>query len=426
MSGTEHDTHAQHAHDAAATRTADTRLTSVDAHRQRILADARVLPTHSVVLRDALGLVLADDVQNRWPVPLFDNSAMDGYAVRRADAVAGARLRVVADVAAGSSEDPSFGAGEAVRIMTGAPLPTTADAIVPLENTDIGTAISETPPEFITITEQPKPSAHIRLEGSDAEAGSIAVSAGVELGAWQLSSIAAAGHATISVHRRPRVAVISTGSELIDPAATPVRGQIPESNSILLSAALRASNVEVTLATTVPDDNDALQAAVDEALAVSDAIVLTGGASVGAFDVVKAVLDGAASIRFDRVAMQPGKPQGFGRIDGTLVFCLPGNPVSVAASFEMFVRPALRAMAGHADIDRPRVTRTAAVGWRTPAGRTQILPAIFNDQIVQPASRGGSGSHLVSSLADAEGLAIVPADVDHVDEGDAVTVMVLS
>ncbi|QPZ37525.1 molybdopterin molybdotransferase MoeA [Paramicrobacterium chengjingii] len=429
MSGHEHGQrehpheHGQHQHDACAT---GPQLTSIDEHRERILAEARVLPTHSVVLRDALGLVLAEDVQNRWPVPLFDNSAMDGYAVHRDDAVAGARLRIVADVAAGSAEDPSFGVGEAVRIMTGAPVPSAADAIVPLENTDIGTSISETPPEFITITEQPHASAHIRRKASDAEAGSIAVSAGAELGAWQLSSIAAAGYATISVHRRPRVAVISTGSELIDPAATPARGQIPESNSILLSAALRASGVEVTSSTTVPDDNDALRAAVDEARAVSDAIVLTGGASVGAFDVVKAVLDGTASIRFDRVAMQPGKPQGFGVLDNTLVFCLPGNPVSVAASFEMFVRPALRAMAGHADIDRPRVTRAAAIGWRTPAGRAQILPVIFNDQIVQPASHGGSGSHLVSSLADAEGLAIVAADIDHVDEGDAVTVMVLS
>lgn len=407
-------------------RPANHDLTSIEDHRERILAAAGVLPVETVPLRDALGLVLAEDVANRWPIPLFDNSAMDGYAVRRTDAVAGARLRVVADVAAGSPEDPALGEGEAVRIMTGAPVPSAADAIVPLENTDLGTAIDLTPPEIITITAEPAPSAHIRPAGSDAEADSIAVAAGVELGAWQLSSIAAAGHATVRVHRRPRVAVISTGTELIDPAATPERGQIPESNSVLLRAALRDSDVDVTLVTTVPDDNAALHTAVDEARAVSDAIVLTGGASVGAFDVVKAVLNGVGTVRFDRVAMQPGKPQGFGCVDDTLMFCLPGNPVSVAASFEMFVRPALRTLAGHPEIDRPLVTRTAAVGWRTPPGRTQILPVIFNDQIVQPASRGGSGSHLVSSLADAEGFAIVPGEVSHVDEGDAVTVMVLS
>ncbi|PFG30573.1 molybdopterin molybdotransferase MoeA [Paramicrobacterium agarici] len=401
-------------------------MITIDEHRARILGATQVLPAESVALRDALGLVLADDVENRWPVPLFDNSAMDGYAAHRADAVAGARLRIVADVAAGSPDDPAIGPGEAARIMTGAPMPKDADAVVPLEHTDLGTAIDETPPEVITVTEQPAPSAHIRRAGSDAESGSIAVGAGTELGAWQLSAIAAAGHASVTAHRRPRVSVISTGSELIEPGATPSRGQIPESNSVLLRAALRAAGVDVTLVSTVPDDNAALRTAMVDARAVSDAVVLTGGASVGAFDVVKSVLNGTASIRFDCVAMQPGKPQGFGRIDDTLVFCLPGNPVSVAVSFEMFVRPALRTMAGHADIDRPRVTRTAATGWRTPRGRTQVLPVIFNEQIVQPASHGGSGSHLVSSLADAEGLAIVPADVDQVHEGDAVTVMVLS
>ncbi len=400
-------------------------LISIDDHRERILAAAQVLPTQTVPLADALGLVLAEDVTTRWPVPLFDNSAMDGYAVRAADATPGARLRIVGDVPAGSSDDPSFGPGEAVRIMTGAPVPTDADAIVPLEHTDLGTAISETPPAEITVTEQPRPAAHIRRMGEDAEAGSLSVAAGTELGPWQLSSIASAGHDTVTVHRRPRVAVISTGSELVAPGATPARGQIPESNSVLLRAALTSAGADVTRVVTVPDDADELRAEVAAASAESDAIVLSGGASVGAFDVVKAVL-GGASVQFERVAMQPGKPQGFGVLDGTLMFCLPGNPVSVAASVEMFVRPALRAMAGHADIDRPRVVRTAAASWRTPPGRTQILPVIFNDQIVQPATAGGSGSHLVTSLADAEGFAIVPAEVDHVAEGDPVTVMVMS
>lgn len=400
-------------------------LISIDDHRERILAAAQVLPVETVPLADALGLVLADDVITRWPVPLFDNSAMDGYAVHAADATPGARLRIVGDVPAGSSDDPAFGEGEAVRIMTGAPVPTDADAIVPLEHTDLGTAISETPPTEITVTEQPRPAAHIRQRGEDAEAGALCVAAGTELGPWQLSSIASAGYDTVAVHRRPRVAVISTGSELVAPGATPARGQIPESNSVLLRAALTSAGVDVTRVVTVPDDAETLRAEVAAARAESDAVVLSGGASVGAFDVVKAVL-GAASVQFDRVAMQPGKPQGFGVLDGTLMFCLPGNPVSVAASVEMFVRPALRAMAGHADIDRPRVTRTAAASWRTSPGRTQILPVIFNDQIVQPATAGGSGSHLVTSLADAEGFAIVPAEVDHVDEGDPVTVMVMS
>lgn len=402
-------------------------MISVQEHRERILAVARALPVVRVPLADALGLVLADEVTSRWPVPLFDNSAMDGYAVRRADAVAGARLRVVADVAAGSALDPRLGEGDAARIMTGAPVPSDADAIVPLEQTDLGTAIGATPPDWITVTAEPLPGAHVRRTGEDASAGAVTVEAGVELGAWQLSAIASAGHDVVAVHRRPRVAVISTGSELIAPSETPARGQIPESNSVLLTAALRAAGAAVTRTVTVPDDADALHHALDTAAAEADAVVLSGGASVGAFDVVKAVLSPLASVSFDAVAMQPGKPQGFGTAGaGALLFCLPGNPVSVAASFEMFVRPALRAMAGHAEIDRPLITRIAGASWTTPKNRTQVLPVVYNDQITQPASHGGSGSHLVSSLADAQALAIIPADVERIDEGDSVTVMVLS
>jgi molybdopterin molybdotransferase len=398
---------------------------SADAHRARILAAARPLPVVSVALSDAQGLVLAETVGTRWPVPLFDNSAMDGYAVRRSDARDGARLRVVADVPAGSDLDPRLGAGEAARIMTGAPVPSDADAIVPLEQTDLGTAIGATPPPWVVVTSQPTPGAHIRRAGEDAAVGAIAVPAGVELGPWQLSSIASAGYDHALVHRRPRVAVVSTGSELVPPAATPRRGQIPESNSVLVSAVVRSAGAHIVSVHSVPDDEDGLRSVLKGVRA--DTIVLTGGASVGAFDVVKAVLDGVSSIVFGNVAMQPGKPQGFGTMDdGTLVFCLPGNPVGVAASLEMFVRPALLQLAGRTTIDRPRVTRAAAVPWRCPPGRMQVLPVVYDERTVRPASAGGSGSHLVRSLAAAQGFALVPAETDHVEEGDPVTVMVLT
>ncbi len=400
-------------------------MITVDEHRTRILDASLVLPAERLPLAAALGLVLAEDVSSRWPVPLFDNSAMDGYAVRRADAAAGAVLRIVADVAAGSSEDPPLGPGEAARIMTGAPVPSDADAVVPLEQTDLGIAIQETPPAQITVLTEPGQSAHIRRRGDDAPAGSLAVAAGTALGAWQLSSIASAGHDHVTVIRAPRVAVVSTGSELISPSATPERGQIPESNSVLLSAAVRAAGAEVVTVGTVADDPDALRRVLDELEA--DVVILSGGASVGAFDVVKAVLGGERDIRFDAVSMQPGKPQGFGVLDSRmLAFCLPGNPVSVAASFEMFVRPALRRIAGHAVIDRPRIVRSAAVGWRCPPGRMQILPVVFDENTVRPATSGGSGSHLVTSLAIASAFAIIPAEIERVEEGDPVTVMVLS
>ncbi|GAB3611337.1 molybdopterin molybdotransferase MoeA [Humibacter ginsengiterrae] len=404
-------------------------MITVEAHKERVLAAARPLPAERVPLADALGLVLAEPVHTRWPVPLFDNSAMDGYAVRRADAAVGARLRVVADVPAGSELNPPLGAGEAARIMTGAPVPSDADAIVPLEHTDLGTAISATAPEWVIVTTQPSAGAHIRHSGEDAPPGAISVPAGAELGPWQLSSIASAGHDHVIAYRRPRVAVISTGSELVPPSEAPRRGQIPESNSVLLSSALRAAGADVVGVRSVPDKESELRRVLDDLRreARPDVVVLSGGASVGAFDVVKAVLDGVGSIGFEPVAMQPGKPQGFGTMDdGILVFCLPGNPVSVAVSFEMFVRPALRKLGGHPIIDRPLVTRTAGATWTCPPARTQVLPVVYDEQTVRPASAGGSGSHLVSSLAAAEGLAVVPAHVGRVEEGDSVTVMVLT
>ncbi|MGO1320838.1 MAG: molybdopterin molybdotransferase MoeA, partial [Galactobacter sp.] len=279
---------------------------------------------------------------------------------------------------------------------------------------------------WIEITAEPKPAAHIRRRGEDIADGAVTLSAGTPLGPWQLGSAASSGYAQVPVHRRPRVAVISTGSELIDPAETPQRGQIPESNSVVLAAALRASGVEVVSVNRVRDDEGTrLAALVDSADA--DAVILSGGASVGAYDVVKETL-APRGVRFDKVGIQPGKPQGFGtRDDGALIFALPGNPVAVATCFEVFVRPALRKLAGHTGLFRTEVTRTASTSWKTPPGRAQVLPVVFTvPNAVAPATAGGSGSHLVASLSQAEALALIPAHVERVNEGDDITVMVLS
>lgn len=400
-------------------------MISVEEHRARILDTAPLLPSVRVPLPLALGAVLAEDVISRWPVPLFDNSAMDGYAVRSVDAAEGAELRIVADIPAGSSADPSLRPGEAARIMTGAPVPTDADAIVPLEHTDLGTVRRMDPPEQITVLTAARPGAHIRRAGEDAPAGTRAVAAGTELTAWQLSAIASAGHDTVLVRRAPRVAVISTGSELIPPSETPLPGQIPESNSTLIGAAVRAAGAELVSVRTVPDDAEQLREALGEIDA--DAVVLSGGASVGAFDIVRAVLEEDHDVLFQNVAMQPGKPQGFGVLrSGALAFCLPGNPVGAAASFEMFVRPALRKMAGHTVIDRSLVIRRASSGWASPPGRLQLVPVVFDDETVRPASGRGSGSHLVASLAAASGFALVDTHVKRVHEGDDLAVMVVS
>ncbi|PWH05486.1 molybdopterin molybdenumtransferase MoeA [Brachybacterium endophyticum] len=401
-------------------------------HRARLVDAVRRLPADQVDLAAARGLVTAEEVRTRHPVPLFDNSAMDGFAVRAEDAGEGARLRVTADVPAGSSEDPPVGPGEAVRIMTGAPTPTTADAIVPIEDVELedapdthGRHTPDAPPAWITVRRTPRPSAHIRREGEDTPFGDVAVAEGVELTPWRLAAVASAGYSRVAVVRRPRVAVLSTGSELVAPGEPLGRGQIPESNSVLLAAALEADGFEVAEVSWWRDEDGDELARHVEALE-ADAAIVSGGASVGAFDVAKHAL-GPLGVRFEKVGIQPGKPQGFGLVDGvTPVFCLPGNPVAVAVSYEMFVRPALRALAGHHDLLRPVVTRRARSSWRCPVGRAQALPAIMDEHTVAPASAGGSGSHLVVSLAAAEHLALVPAATDRVDEGDEIDVMVLS
>ncbi|MGO4455562.1 molybdopterin molybdotransferase MoeA [Arthrobacter sp. RAF14] len=398
-------------------------MITVEEHRSRVLASAGALPPVRVPLAAARGLVLAENVLNRWPIPLFDNSAMDGYAVRLFDATEGSRLRVVTDLPAGTELDPPLGPGEAARIMTGAPVPGDADAVVPLEQTDLGTAVGPTPPEWITVLQQAAPGAHIRRAGEESEAGSVAVPSGTVLGPLQLSALASAGAATVLVHPRPRVTVISTGSELIPPEATPRRGQIPESNSVYLAAALQDAGAELASVLTVHDDVETLRRALDSV--DSDVVILSGGASVGAFDVVKALLNGMGQIRFGPVAMQPGKPQGFGTLDdGTLVFCLPGTPVGVTVSFELFVRPALRALAGHRELDRPRLVRPAAIGWHSPRHKTQVLPAVLDgDQVLPSLRRRDASSHPRIAPAAVDALVVIPDGVEEIRAGDPVSVL---
>lgn len=389
----------------------------VDAHRERILAELRRPDPVEVDLADALDLVLAADVHTRWPVPGFDGSAMDGYAVRSQDARAGAVLRVVADVPAGSPLDPALGPGETARIMTGGAVPTAADAVVPLEDTDLGTRIGHEPPAEITVLEPPRPGAHVRPAGEDAAAGDPVVLAGTTLRPWHLSVVASAGHARVTVHRRPRVAVVCTGSELLRPGIEPGRGQVPESNTLLVSAFLRSVGADVVGVHTVPDDDQVLRDLLDATSA--DLVVLTGGASVGAFDVARTALEGSGTVRFEPVALQPGRPQGFGVLpDGLATVALPGNPVAVAVSLELFVGPAVRSLAGR-DPEHPRrVTWTAGVAWRSPAGRTQAVPVRLVDGLVEPTATH-HGRH-VEALAGAEGLVVVPPEVTHVAAGDQV------
>ena len=404
----------------------------IQTHRERILAAVTLIETETLSTMDARGRVTREPVRAAVDIPVFDNSAMDGFAVRYDDVRAASAahpsmLRVVADLPAGTDMDPPLRPGEAARIMTGSPVPSQATAIVPFEDTAGGLADSL---GNIAVTAAPRrDGAHIRRGGEDARAGDAILPAGVRIHPLAAASIAAAGVGTVAVSRRPRIAVVSTGSELMPPGTPLERGQIPESNSVLLAHLAQDAGAVVVVSTSVSDDGDGPRRAIIEAQRLdADAVVFSGGVSAGAYEVVKNTLGDVMT--FSRVRMQPGKPQGFGRTpDGILLFGLPGNPVSAAVSFEVFVRPALLAMQGATDLARPVIALPAATGWRTPPGRVQYLPVTIDRADprawrARPATSGGS--HLASGLGRAEAYAIVPAAVDAVSEGDIVDVMLIS
>lgn len=406
---------------------------SVEEQQLRILDRITRTAVRAVPLAEAAGRTLAEDAQARSAVPPFDNSAMDGFAVRFEDVANAAadepvRLRVVADVPAGSDLDPEMPAGSAVRIMTGAPVPSAADAIVPFEDTEGGLADSL---DTAVVRRAPRAAgAFVRRAGDDVAPGDRVLPAGTLLGARQLGALASAGIAEVRVSERPRVAIVSTGSELVAPGSPLSRGRIPDSNGILLAALAEDAEAEVVLRVVVDDEGAGPAEAVREARTHgAEVVVFSGGVSAGAYEVVRQTL--AADMEFVRIAMQPGKPQGFGVTeDGLLLFGLPGNPVSAAVSFEVFVRPALLAMQGRTAVHRPLLRLPAAVEWGTPPGRRQYLPAVIDRSDpaaprVRPATDGGSGSHLAVGLGAAEAYAIVPAEVERVSVGDLVDVMAL-
>jgi len=414
------------------THSAGDGLISVEDHLALVLDAAAPLDTYSVPLSAARGRTLREPVTAMVDIPVFDNSAMDGFAVLFDD-VADASpespvtLTVIADLPAGTELDPPIARGEAARIMTGSPTPTTATAIVPFEDTVGGLEDSL---GRITVVRSPTgPGGHIRRRGEDAVVGDELLPAGTVFGALQAAAAAAAGVAEVVVNRLPRVAVISTGSELAAPGTPLRRGQIPESNSELLEGLAIEAGAEVVLRATVPDEGDGPQRAITEAEALgADVVVFSGGVSAGAYEVVKNTL--GDRMTFTKLRMQPGKPQGFGVTDhGLLLFGLPGNPVSAAVSFEVFVRPALLKLQGRTDLHRPVLRLAAAAGWRTPAGRQQYLPVAIDRSDpgawrAVPVTRGGS--HLAGGLGRAEAYAVVPAEVAAVVAGDLVDVMLIS
>ncbi len=394
-------------------------------HRAAVLALAVLADTEELAPAAAVGRVLAESVLARGDLPPWDCSAMDGYAVQAVDLVGATpqhpvQLEVVGESAAGTPTPVAVGAGTAVRIMTGAPLPAGADAVVRQEVTDLGQPL-------VSISQRPRPSENVRPRGDDARTNDVVLAAGADLGPAQVAAAVAAGVERVTVRVRPRVAVLSTGAELVTAGSPLGPGQIHDSNSVLLAAAATAAGANVVHHGAVGDEVGRLRVVLAELEAEADLIVTSGGVSVGTYDVVKAAL--APQVDFVRVAMQPGKPQGAGRLPGgTPVICLPGNPVSAFVSFEVFVRPLLRAMLGAAVDDRPLTWCTVEDEWDTPVGRAQYMPVVLGPDegrgpTIRRAAAGGSGSHLVAGLARAQGLAVVPSHVHQVRAGDRLAVI---
>ena len=391
---------------------------------ERILATVSPLHAFQQPLMEALGLALAEDVVAPISLPSFDNSAMDGYAVV-ADDVAGATedspvtLPVVGEIGAGQSSILALSPGSAVKIMTGAPVPAGATTVVPYEWTDRGVA-------QVRIDRAAAPGQHIRPTGDDITEGDMLLEEGTVLGARHLGMLAAVGRATVRTRPRPRVVVISTGSELRDPGTPLGRDSIYDGNSFLLAAAARAAGAIAYRVGIVPDESHAFTEALSDQLVRADLVVTSGGVSEGDFDVVKESLSHHGTMWFGGVGMQPGKPQGFGTVgeDDTPVFTLPGNPVSSYVSFEMFVLPAIRRMMGKLPYVRPTSRARLTHGISSPPGKVQLVRGLHETDrggtFVSPV--GGHGSHLIGDLATANCLIEVPADTTAIPAGEMVAI----
>ncbi len=403
------------------------RLSTVDEHVERIVEAIEPLPPYDQPLLEALNLPVCENIVAPIDLPSFDNSAMDGYAVYHHDVVSASEdhpvhLPVVGEVAAGQTNFFALSPGTTVRIMTGAPVPQGADAIVPIEWTDGGIA-------GVRITRAPRRDEHVRHKGEDVQTGDVLLEDGSVLGPRQLGLLASVGRAQVKARPRPRVVVMSTGAELREPGTKLGHDSIYDANSYMIAAAARSAGAIAYRVGIVSDDAAEFRDALSDQLVRADLVVTSGGVSKGAYDVVKEVLSGLGTVSFGEVAMQPGKPQGFGFVgeDATPILTLPGNPVSSYVSFEVFVVPAIRRMMGRLPYRRPTVRAVCTQAIRSAPGRQQYVRARFEidgaGAHVTPV--GGHGSHLMGDLSEANALVVVPAETTAVQSGEQVQVLVL-
>ena len=390
---------------------------------QIVLDRTTSLPDESVALVDALGRILAEDIVADSDLPPFDRAQMDGYAIRAADvANTPARLRIVGESAAGAGWQHAMKAGEAVRIMTGAPVPAGADAVQQVELTrevDDG--------GFVEISEAVKSGRSIVKQAAEIKMGETVLRAGEEIHAAMIATLASFGHAQVKVGRRPRVAVMATGSELVDVDQTPGRDQIRDSNNYTIAAYASLAGATVERLPLVSDDTEELKRQIAKAAAASDMLITSGGVSMGVYDFTKAALkELGAEIFFERVALRPGKPTVFARIGNALVFGLPGNPVSVAVTFNLFARTALRVMQSAKQATLPTDTAVLARDLKGSKDRESYLPAILRTNekgtlLVEPLKWGGSSDFV--AFARTTALINVPSGVGRIEADSPVKVL---
>jgi molybdopterin molybdotransferase len=383
--------------------------------RDHVLGTVLRLGSETVSLGDALGRVLAEPVTAPHDVPHFANSAMDGYAARGGDVSSqGATLELVGEVPAGGVADTVVETGEAMKIMTGAPMPEGADTVVRVEDTEEENG-------KVRILAAAAQGAHVRAPGGDLRRGDQVFPSGVRLSATHVGVLASIGVTRPVVSHLPTVAVVSTGDELADPETEELGpGMIRDSNRPMLLALLAETGVETMDLGAIGDDADVLRATIGRAAAEADVIVTSGGVSMGDYDLIKTVLSAETGVEMFKVAMKPGKPFGFGPVGGTPLFGLPGNPVSVLVSFEQLVRPALLAMQGARAILRPRLRGMAGERLESDPEKVEFVRArLVEGRVVRT---GGQGSHVLSGAANADFFAVLPVGVALVDEGEEVSV----
>jgi len=380
------------------------------------------LPVARVSLMEARGLALAEDVRARFDSPPFDNSAVDGYALRSADAQAGRVFRVVDEAPAGRPARKGVGEGEAVKIFTGGVIPDGADAVAMVENT------SGWGEEF-ELKKAAAPGNNLRLAGEDVREGDVILRSGTEIGAPEIALAATQGYGELPVYRRPRVAVLSTGSELVEPGTRALApGEIFDSNSFALLAQAREAGADAHRTTAASDDAAVLRAAMEEALTCADVVVTSGGVSVGQRDLVKgALLELGVEQIFWGIKLKPGKPVFFGTREDARFFGLPGNPVSAMVCFELFVRPALMRMMGREDHHRPRIKVYFDQDVQNRFGRMHAMRVNLTrtEKGWRAESVGAQGSGLISSLTKADALTLVGPESEGVRAGDPVEALVL-